>query len=109
MEGFRVPLDVVVSGDAVWVSDLGKPKVIKFDRKGNRLYTWFWPTEGRDSVTDFKTALGSLSAIATFAHGCSNDFGDEALHCQTHPRVFAGQRCQGTSEATDDVSTFPST
>lgn len=54
-KGFELPLDVVVSGNDVWVSDLGKPKVIKFDRQGNRLYTWFWPTEGPDRFREMHT------------------------------------------------------
>jgi len=53
--GFELPLDVLVSGDTVWVSDLGRPKVIKFDRNGNRLYTWFWPAEGRDRFREMHT------------------------------------------------------
>jgi hypothetical protein len=56
------------------------------------------------TTADFKTALGSLSAIATFTNGYSNDFRNEAFHCQTHARMFAGQRCQRASEATDDIS-----
>jgi DNA-binding beta-propeller fold protein YncE len=54
-KGFELPLDVVVSGSDVWVSDLGKPKVIKLDRDGNRLYTWFWPAEGRDRFREMHT------------------------------------------------------
>ena len=54
-KGFELPLDVVVNGNDVWVSDLGKPKVIKLDREGNRLYTWFWPTEGRDRFREMHT------------------------------------------------------
>ena len=55
--GFELPLDVVASKNEVWVSDLGKPKVIKFDREGNRLYTWFWPTEGRDRFREMHTMV----------------------------------------------------
>jgi DNA-binding beta-propeller fold protein YncE len=54
-KGFELPLDVLASGNDVWVSDLGKPKVIKFDREGNRLYTWFWPAEGRDRFREMHT------------------------------------------------------
>lgn len=54
-KGFELPLDVVANGNDVWVSDLGKPKVIKFDRNGNRLYTWFWPAEGRDRFREMHT------------------------------------------------------
>jgi streptogramin lyase len=46
-----------VSGKDVWVSDLGKPKVIKFDREGNRLYTWFWPSEGEDRFREMHTIV----------------------------------------------------
>lgn len=56
-KGFELPLDVVVKGDEVWVSDLGKPKVIKFDRQGNRLYTWFWPSEGSDRFREMHTMI----------------------------------------------------
>ena len=56
-KGFELPLDVVVSGNSVWVSDLGKPKVIKFDRDGKRLYTWFWPTEGPDRFREMHTMI----------------------------------------------------
>jgi hypothetical protein len=54
-KGFELPLDVVISGNDVWVSDLGKPKVVKFDREGKRLYTWFWPTEGADRFREMHT------------------------------------------------------
>jgi len=56
-KGFELPLDVVVRGNDIWVSDLGKPKVIKFDRDGNRLYTWFWPAEGRDRFREMHTMV----------------------------------------------------
>jgi DNA-binding beta-propeller fold protein YncE len=56
-KGFELPLDVVVSGNNVWVSDLGKPKVIKFDRDGKRLYTWFWPTQGPDRFREMHTMI----------------------------------------------------
>ena len=56
-KGFELPLDVVASGNEVWVSDLGKPKVIKFDREGKRLYTWFWPAEGRDRFREMHTMI----------------------------------------------------
>lgn len=43
--GFGLPLDVIVSGNNVWVSDLSPTKVVKLDLNGNRQYTWFWATE----------------------------------------------------------------
>jgi hypothetical protein len=57
------------------------------------------------AASDFKTTLGSLGAIATLSYGHSKHFRYQALDCQTHAGVFPGQRCQRTSEATDDVST----
>lgn len=56
-KGFELPLDVWVSGNDVWVSDLGKPKVIKFDRQGNRLYTWLWPSQGPDRFREMHTIV----------------------------------------------------
>ena len=56
-KGFELPLDVVAIGNDVWVSDLGKPKVIKFDRDGKRLYTWLWPTDGRGGFREMHTMV----------------------------------------------------
>jgi DNA-binding beta-propeller fold protein YncE len=56
-KGFELPLDVVVRGNDVWVSDLGKPKVVRLDLNGNRLYTWFWPTEGPDRFREMHTMI----------------------------------------------------
>ena len=53
---------------------------------------------------DFKTALGSLSAIATFMNGDAYDFSDQTFHCQTDARMFASQCREGTSDAANDVS-----
>ena len=44
--GFGLTLDIIVSGDSVWVSYLSPPKVTKLDLDGNWLYTWQLPTEG---------------------------------------------------------------
>ena len=44
--GFDLPLDIIVSGYDVWVSDLSPPKVVKLDLNGNRQYTWYLDTEG---------------------------------------------------------------
>ena len=45
--GFELPLDIVVSGYDVWVSDLASPpRVIKLDLNGNPQYTWDLDTEG---------------------------------------------------------------
>ena len=56
-KGFELPLDVFTNGTDIWVSDLGKPKVIKFDREGKRLYTWLWPAEGRDRFREMHTMI----------------------------------------------------
>ena len=32
-----------------------QPKVIMLDRQGTRLYTWFWPGEGRDRFREMHT------------------------------------------------------
>ena len=55
--GFELPLDIIVSGDDVWVSDLGSPKVIKFDTDGNRQYTWYWPSEGPARFREMHTMI----------------------------------------------------
>lgn len=44
--GFGLTLDLIVSGDSVWVSYLSPPKVTKLDLDGNWLYTWQLPVEG---------------------------------------------------------------
>ena len=44
--GFDLPLDIIVSGSDVWVSDLSPPKIVKLDLNGNRQYTWHLATEG---------------------------------------------------------------
>jgi DNA-binding beta-propeller fold protein YncE len=56
-KGFELPLDVFISGNDVWVSDLGKPKVIKFNKSGKRLYTWFWNAEGKDRFREMHTII----------------------------------------------------
>ena len=44
--GFDLPLDIIVNGNDVWVSDLSPPKVVKLDLNGNRQYTWMLASEG---------------------------------------------------------------
>lgn len=44
--GFGLTLDIIVSGNNVWVSYLSPPKVTKLDLDGNWQYTWHLPTEG---------------------------------------------------------------
>ena len=44
--GFDLPLDVIVNGNDIWVSDLSPPKFVKLDLNGNRQYTWMLASEG---------------------------------------------------------------
>ena len=44
--GIDLPLDIIVSGSDVRVSDLSPPKIVKLDLNGNRQYTWHLATEG---------------------------------------------------------------
>ena len=39
-------LDILVSDDAAWVTDLNPPKVIQYNLNGTREYTWRLPVEG---------------------------------------------------------------
>ena len=43
---FGLPLDIIVNGYDVWVTDLSPPKVVKLDLNGNVQYTWLLETEG---------------------------------------------------------------
>ena len=44
--GFGLTLDIIVNDDALWVSEVGPPRLIKLDFDGNRLHEWSLPTEG---------------------------------------------------------------
>ena len=44
--GFGLPLDIIVSGDRVWVTDLRPAKIVQLDLDGNRQYSFNLPTEG---------------------------------------------------------------
>jgi hypothetical protein len=55
------------------------------------------------AASDFKTARGSLKAIATLSNWHSKHFRYQALDGQAHAGVLTGQRCQRTSHSTDDV------
>lgn len=46
--GLGLPLDITVSADAAWVTDLNPPKVVKFDLEGNPNYVFNLPVEGQD-------------------------------------------------------------
>ena len=44
--GFGLALDMIVSGNHVWVSHLSPPRVTQLDLDGNWRYTWALPAEG---------------------------------------------------------------
>lgn len=52
-----MPLDITVSGDNAWVTDLNPPKIVQFNLDGSRKYTFNLPTEG----PDFWIEMHSLS------------------------------------------------
>jgi len=43
--GFRLPLDIIVNEDSLWLTDLSPLRFVKMDFEGNRLYTWNVPRE----------------------------------------------------------------
>jgi WD40 repeat protein len=46
--GLGMPLDITVSAEAAWVTDLNPPKIVQFNLDGERLYSFNLPTEGPD-------------------------------------------------------------
>ena len=46
--GLGLPLDITVSDNAAWVTDLQPPKVVKFDLEGTPTYVFNLPVEGPD-------------------------------------------------------------
>ena len=44
--GFGLPLDIIVSENGVWVTDLRPVKIVQLDLDGNRQYAFNLPTEG---------------------------------------------------------------
>ena len=50
-----IPLDLIVNDASVWVTELSPLRFIKFDFKGNRLYTWLVPTELPDGYLEVHT------------------------------------------------------
>lgn len=44
--GPNFPLDIIVSEDYFWVTDIRPPKIMQFDLQGNHIYTWLLPGEG---------------------------------------------------------------
>lgn len=58
--GLGMPLDITVSEDSAWVTDLNPPKIVQFDLDGNQVYSFELPTEG----PDFWIEMHSLSVDA---------------------------------------------
>lgn len=46
--GLGLPLDITVSENAAWVTDLYPPKIVKFDLEGTPTYVFNLPVEGPD-------------------------------------------------------------
>ncbi len=54
-DGFRLPLDIIVNEDAVWLTDLGPLRFIKLDHEGERLYEWEVPRDLPDGYLEVHT------------------------------------------------------
>jgi len=50
-----IPLDLIVNDSSVWVTQLSPLRFIKFDFKGNRLYTWLVPAALPDGYLEVHT------------------------------------------------------
>jgi hypothetical protein len=50
--GFRLPLDIIVNDDALWVADLSPLRFVKLDFSGRHLYTWMVPAELPDGYLE---------------------------------------------------------
>jgi hypothetical protein len=44
--GPNFPLDIIVSDQYFWVTDIRPPKILQFDLQGEHVYTWLLPGEG---------------------------------------------------------------
>ena len=53
--GTGIPLDLIVNDTAVWVTELTPLRFMKFDFKGNHLYTWLVPSELPDGYLEVHT------------------------------------------------------
>lgn len=53
--GFQLPLDLIVNGESVWVTDLGPLRFTKLDFNGNHLYTWMVPSDLPDGYLEVHT------------------------------------------------------
>ena len=54
-DGLALPLDLIVNDDAIWLTDLGPLRFVKFDFDGNRLYEWEVPREMPDGYLEVHT------------------------------------------------------
>lgn len=54
-DGLALPLDLIVNDDAVWLTDLGPLRFVKFDFDGNRLYEWEVPRALPDGYLEVHT------------------------------------------------------
>jgi hypothetical protein len=54
-EGFALTLDVLVNEDAIWITEVSPPRVIKLSFEGDRLHEWALPTEGPASYIEMHT------------------------------------------------------
>lgn len=54
-DGLALPLDLIVNDDAVWLTDLGPLRFVKFDFDGNRLYEWEVPRDMPDGYLEVHT------------------------------------------------------
>jgi len=50
-----IPLDLIVNDASVWITALGPLRFVKFDFKGNHLYTWLVPRELPDGYLEVHT------------------------------------------------------
>ena len=54
-DGFRLPLDIIVNEESVWLTDLGPLRFVNLDFEGNELYTWTVPRELPDGYLEVHT------------------------------------------------------
>ena len=70
--GFRLPLDLIVNDDAVWMTDLSPLRFIKLNFKGERLYTWLVPADLPDGYLEVHTF--TVDSAGTL-YGGDNQYG----------------------------------
>ena len=76
--GFGLPLDLIVSDEHLWVTDLRPLKMVKLDFDGNWLYTWHISNEG-------PTGFLEMHAFSIDADG--NLYGADNQHGRTQKLV----------------------